>query len=91
MNNAGYGEIAPFEQLSSERFKALVGTPARSAPRAIRIPISFVRRTLDFGRRGRDRGARARSVVHWAKVKNCVAPPNRCSNQKLHDVWLNED
>src|SRR2546426_2993888 len=33
-------------------------TPARSAPRAIRIPTSFVRGALDFGRRGRDRGAR---------------------------------
>ena len=26
MNNAGYGDIAPFEQLSSERFKALIDT-----------------------------------------------------------------
>ena len=26
VNNAGYGDIAPFEQLSSERFKALVDT-----------------------------------------------------------------
>ena len=33
----------------------------------------------------------ARSVVHWAKVKNYVAPPNHYSNQKLQDVWLAED
>ena len=33
----------------------------------------------------------ARSVVHWAKVKNYVAPPNHYSNQKLQDVWLMED
>jgi peptide/nickel transport system substrate-binding protein len=33
----------------------------------------------------------ARSVVHWAKVKNYVAPPNHYSNQKLQDVWLSED
>jgi len=26
VNNAGYGDIAPFEQLSSERFKALIDT-----------------------------------------------------------------
>jgi NAD(P)-dependent dehydrogenase (short-subunit alcohol dehydrogenase family) len=26
VNNAGYGEVAPFEQLSSERFKAVVNT-----------------------------------------------------------------
>src|SRR2546423_10304564 len=26
VNNAGYGDIAPFEQLSSERFKALMDT-----------------------------------------------------------------
>jgi NAD(P)-dependent dehydrogenase (short-subunit alcohol dehydrogenase family) len=26
VNNAGYGDIAPFEQLSSERFKAVVDT-----------------------------------------------------------------
>jgi ABC-type transport system substrate-binding protein len=29
-----------------------------------------------------------RNVVHWAKVKNYVAPPNHYSNQKLQDVWL---
>jgi len=33
----------------------------------------------------------ARSVVHWAKVKNYVAPPNHYSNQKLQDVWLADD
>jgi peptide/nickel transport system substrate-binding protein len=32
-----------------------------------------------------------RSMVHWAKVKNYVAPPNHYSNQKLQDVWLSED
>jgi peptide/nickel transport system substrate-binding protein len=32
-----------------------------------------------------------RSVVHWAKVRNYVAPPNHYSNQKLQDVWLAED
>jgi NADP-dependent 3-hydroxy acid dehydrogenase YdfG len=26
VNNAGYGDIAPFEQLSSKRFKAVVDT-----------------------------------------------------------------
>jgi ABC-type transport system substrate-binding protein len=29
--------------------------------------------------------------VHWAKVKNDVAPPNYYSNHKLQDVWLSED
>ena len=33
----------------------------------------------------------ARSVVHWAKVRNYVAPPNHYSNQKLQNVWLAED
>ena len=32
-----------------------------------------------------------RNLVHWAKVKNYVAPPNHYSNQKLQDVWLSED
>jgi len=32
-----------------------------------------------------------RNMVHWAKVKNYVAPPNYYSNQKLQDVWLAED
>jgi peptide/nickel transport system substrate-binding protein len=32
-----------------------------------------------------------RNVVHWAKVKNYIAPPNHYSNQKLQDVWLAED
>jgi peptide/nickel transport system substrate-binding protein len=32
-----------------------------------------------------------RNVVHWAKVKNYVAPPSHYVNQKLQDVWLSED
>ncbi len=32
-----------------------------------------------------------RNVVHWAKVKNYVAPPSHFTNQKLQDVWLSED
>jgi peptide/nickel transport system substrate-binding protein len=32
-----------------------------------------------------------RNVVHWAKVKNYVAPPSHYVNQKLQDVWLFED
>jgi len=32
-----------------------------------------------------------RNMVHWAKVRNYVAPPNYYSNQKLQDVWLAED
>ena len=32
-----------------------------------------------------------RNLVHWAKMKNYVAPPNYYSNQKLQDVWLSED
>ena len=33
----------------------------------------------------------SRNVVHWAKVKNYVAPPSHYTNQKLQDVWLAED
>ena len=29
--------------------------------------------------------------MHWAKVKNYVAPPSHFTNQKLQDVWLSED
>jgi peptide/nickel transport system substrate-binding protein len=32
-----------------------------------------------------------RNLVHWAKMRNYVAPPNYYSNQKLQDVWLAED
>ena len=32
-----------------------------------------------------------RNVIHWAKVKNYVAPPSHYTNQKLQDVWLSED
>jgi peptide/nickel transport system substrate-binding protein len=32
-----------------------------------------------------------RNAVHWAKVKNWVAPPSHFTNQKLQDVWLSED
>src|SRR6266852_2914307 len=31
-----------------------------------------------------------RNVVHWAKVRNYVAPPSHYTNQKLQDVWLAE-
>ena len=33
----------------------------------------------------------SRNVVHWAKVKNYIAPPSHFTNQKLQDVWLSED
>jgi peptide/nickel transport system substrate-binding protein len=33
----------------------------------------------------------SRNVVHWAKVRNYVAPPSHFTNQKLQDVWLAED
>ena len=33
----------------------------------------------------------SRNVVHWAKVKNYVAPPSHFTNQKLQEVWLAED
>ena len=33
----------------------------------------------------------SRNVVHWAKVKNWIAPPSHFTNQKLQDVWLSED
>jgi peptide/nickel transport system substrate-binding protein len=32
-----------------------------------------------------------RNMVHWAKMKNYVAPPSHFTNQKLQDVWLSED
>ena len=32
-----------------------------------------------------------RNLVHWAKMRNYVAPPSYYSNQKLQDVWLAED
>jgi len=32
-----------------------------------------------------------RNVVHWAKVKNYIAPPSHFTNQKLQDIWLSED
>ncbi len=32
-----------------------------------------------------------RNVVHWAKVRNYVAPPNYYTNQKLQDVWLADE
>jgi peptide/nickel transport system substrate-binding protein len=33
----------------------------------------------------------SRNVVHWAKVKNWIAPPSHFTNQRLQDVWLSED
>jgi NAD(P)-dependent dehydrogenase (short-subunit alcohol dehydrogenase family) len=44
VNNAGYGDIAPFEQLSSERFKAVVDTNFYGVVNVSRAAIPFMRK-----------------------------------------------
>jgi NAD(P)-dependent dehydrogenase (short-subunit alcohol dehydrogenase family) len=44
VNNAGYGDIAPFEQLSSERFKAVVGTNFYGVVNVSRAAIPIMRK-----------------------------------------------
>src|SRR6202789_1686721 len=44
VNNAGYGDIAPFEQLSSERFKALVDTNFYGVVNMTRAALPIMRR-----------------------------------------------
>src|ERR1044071_1598406 len=44
VNNAGYGDIAPFEQLSPERFKALVDTNFYGVVYTIRAALPFMRK-----------------------------------------------
>ncbi len=44
VNNAGYGDIAPFEQLSSERFKALVDTNFYGVVNVTRAAIPIMRK-----------------------------------------------
>ena len=44
VNNAGYGDIAPFEQLSSERFKALVDTNFYGVVYVTRAALPTMRR-----------------------------------------------
>src|SRR4029077_7984874 len=44
VNNAGYGDIAPFEQLSPERFKALVDTNFYGVVYATRAALPIMRK-----------------------------------------------
>jgi NAD(P)-dependent dehydrogenase (short-subunit alcohol dehydrogenase family) len=44
VNNAGYGDIAPFEQLSSERFKAVVNTNFYGVVNVSRAAIPIMRK-----------------------------------------------
>jgi hypothetical protein len=43
VNNAGYGDIAPFEQLSSERFKALIDTNFYGVVNVTRAALPIMR------------------------------------------------
>ena len=44
VNNAGYGDIAPFEQLSSERFKALIDTNFYGVVNVTRAALPIMRK-----------------------------------------------
>lgn len=44
VNNAGYGDIAPFEQLSAERFKALIDTNFYGVVNVTRAALPIMRR-----------------------------------------------
>ncbi|HWW01301.1 MAG TPA: SDR family NAD(P)-dependent oxidoreductase, partial [Candidatus Acidoferrum sp.] len=44
VNNAGYGDIAPFEQLSSERFKALMDTNFYGVVNVTRATLPIMRK-----------------------------------------------
>src|SRR5215471_2038627 len=44
VNNAGYGDVAPFEQLSSERFKALIDTNFYGVVNVTRAALPIMRR-----------------------------------------------
>src|SRR5215468_9857178 len=44
VNNAGYGDIAPFEQLSSERFKAVMDTNFYGVVNVTRGAVPIMRR-----------------------------------------------
>src|SRR5215468_478342 len=44
VNNAGYGDIAPFEQLSSERFKAVVDTNFYGVVNVTRAALPIMRK-----------------------------------------------
>src|SRR5438105_14166215 len=44
VNNAGYAEIAPFEQLSAERFKAVVDTNFYGVVNVCRVAIPIMRK-----------------------------------------------
>ena len=44
LNNAGYGDIAPFEQLSSERFKAVIDTNFYGVVNVCRAAVPIMRK-----------------------------------------------
>ena len=43
VNNAGYGDTAPFEQLSSERFKAVIDTDFYGVVNVTRAALPMMR------------------------------------------------
>jgi NAD(P)-dependent dehydrogenase (short-subunit alcohol dehydrogenase family) len=47
LNNAGYGDVAPFEQLSSERFKAVVDTNFYGVVNVTRAALPIMRKQRD--------------------------------------------
>jgi len=74
MNNAGFGDIAPFEQLSSERFKAVVDTNFYGVVNVTRLAILVMRKQKGGcilqissvgGRRARP-GSTAYHAAKWA-------------------------
>ena len=86
------GDSNSWGRFSDPRVDDLVPRQARALDRAERTKaINDIERIV-LGRACYIPGIWwARSVVHWAKVKNDIAPPNHSSNQKLPDVWLSED
>src|SRR3981081_1222487 len=72
VNNAGYGDFAPFEQLSSERFKAVIDTKSYGAGNGTRAALPTMRKQkrgciLQISSVGGRLGVPGNSPYHAAK------------------------
>ena len=72
VNNAGYGDVAPFEQLSSDRFKAVMDTNFYGVVHVTRAALPIMRRQksgyiLQISSLGGRLGLAGSSAYHAAK------------------------
>jgi NAD(P)-dependent dehydrogenase (short-subunit alcohol dehydrogenase family) len=74
VNNPGYGDIAPFEQLSPERFKALIDTNFYGVVNVTRAAIPIMRKQ------------KSGCILQISSVGGRLARPGSCGYRKLRPI-----